>query len=169
MNVFQDKENKLIDVDHIFLRYAKENRIKLARNYRDTISRTLFWWEKGIVKLIQLKATKDRYELWIGAYKFPLPFLNFWTLYLDVPNDYSEKICDIKFPFIEKEVYNLLNEAKNKANLINKKSIKDETTMRAIIRNLLIPTNLLSLVIFIVILITVSYGLFRFSISLIKK
>lgn len=157
-------QDSLIRIDEILAEFSREHNARLFRNYRDIPSRSLFWWDKGLLKFIQLKdVSGGSLELWVGAYRLPIPLMNFWTVYLDLPNDFCKKLTEIGGGAIQgDEFLGSLRTAKGILDPLSKKNVPYGETSAAIRRNLLIPENLLSVFLILGVIVIVVFLVSRF-------
>lgn len=154
---------QLMQVDALFMELAKRYRVKFVRDYRGIPSCSLLWWDKGAVKFIQLRMTVARnLELWIAGYRLALPLLNFWTTYLDVPSDFSKKITELQQPIDKDQLQQLLIDAKGELDSIERKRFGKGQVSLTVLRNFILPPNILSLVLLIGIISIVVYLLIQF-------
>lgn len=154
-------EAQLKEVEDTFIKFSKKYRLRLFLHYKDLPSYTLFWWKRRVVRFIQLAPlnynVNDRYGLWIGAYKLFLPILNFWTVYLGIPNDFSKKICEIKYPFNIEDVEKCLEKAREEIGLVDAKVITNRNTSSFVMTNLFLPENMWTIILFFFILMIFVY------------
>ena len=105
---------------------------------------------------------KANLELWVGAYRLALPVLNFWTLYLAVPTDFSKKLTEVTENTQEDELGTWLQIARETLAPLDWKRVQSGPVSRTVLKSLLVPENSLSLVLLLGIIGTGAYAAIRF-------
>lgn len=80
-NNFLKGEKPLLEIDKELQSYAKQNNMKLSKNYQNWPERSLSWRDSGIKKLIQIYLEKydaNRFLLWGCAFKDKLFTGRYW-------------------------------------------------------------------------------------------
>lgn len=158
---------RIEELDTLFSSFAESHKVKTYRFYKDELTYSLFWWKRGMLRIIQLKVDEggkgEDFAIWIGAYKLFLPILNFWTVYLEMPTDYSEKLLTVRYPFNNESVYRLLESAKQKIDKVPRKLMTKNAVALTVVKNIFLSENLLTVILFFGIIGAVFYIYLNFN------